>query len=52
MHSGELRLNTRATLVNYQLQLLQLDPASQQDNPLAQQVVLKNHEALSPWLFG
>ncbi|EAQ99321.1 helix-turn-helix transcriptional regulator [Congregibacter litoralis] len=51
MSDGKLRLETRATLVNYQLQLLQLDPRAHQDNPLAQQIVLENHEALTPWLF-
>lgn len=51
MQDGALRLQTRATLVNYQLQLLQLDAATQQSNPLAQQVILQNRDALSPWLF-
>ncbi|WP_439100521.1 helix-turn-helix transcriptional regulator [Congregibacter sp.] len=52
MSEGKLRLDTRATLINYQLQLLQLDPLTRQDNPLAQQVVLENQGALSPWLFN
>ncbi|WOJ96060.1 WYL domain-containing protein [Congregibacter brevis] len=52
MSGGTLTLNTRATLINYQLQLLQLDPFSEQENPLAQQVVLQNRDELEPWLFG
>ncbi|MFK8041331.1 helix-turn-helix transcriptional regulator, partial [Congregibacter sp.] len=52
MNGGTLILNTRATLINYQLQLLQLDPFKEQENPLAQQVVLQNRDELEPWLFG
>lgn len=52
MSGGTLTLNTRATLINYQLQLLQLDPFKEQENPLAQQVVLQNRGELEPWLFG
>ena len=51
MTAGKLVLKTRATLVNYQLQLLRLDPARQHENPLAQQVMLENHDALAPWIF-
>jgi predicted DNA-binding transcriptional regulator YafY len=51
MAGGELRLTSRATLVTYLLQLLQLDPRELQENPLAQQIVLANREALEPYLF-
>jgi predicted DNA-binding transcriptional regulator YafY len=51
MQSGRLTLQTRATLVSYLLRLLQLDPEHEQENPLAQQIVLENREQLKPWLF-
>lgn len=51
MRDGQLRLRTRAVLATYLLQLLQLDPAIEQDNPLAQQIVLKNREELDTFLF-
>lgn len=51
MTDETLTLTARATLVKYQLQLLQLDFAKDHDNPLAQQVVLKNRAELAPWLF-
>ncbi|WP_439106740.1 WYL domain-containing protein [Congregibacter sp.] len=51
MTDGRLCLATRATLINYQLQLLQLDPTATHENPLAQQVVLENRQSLAPWLF-
>jgi predicted DNA-binding transcriptional regulator YafY len=52
MSDGELRLRSRATLVTYLLQRLQLDPGGLQDNPLAQQIVLANREELSPYIFS
>ena len=52
MDDGELRLSSRATLVTYLLQLLQLDPREQHENPLAQQIVLANREDLEPHLFA
>ena len=51
MRDGQLRLPSRATLVSYLLRLLQLDPHTVQDEPLAQQIVLANREALAPYLF-
>lgn len=51
MTNQRLQLTTRATLVNYLLQLLRLEPFKQHDNPLAQQVVLENRDALEPWLL-
>lgn len=52
MVNSELRLFSRATLVTYLLQLLQLDPRVLNDNPLAQQIVLANRESLEPYLFA
>jgi predicted DNA-binding transcriptional regulator YafY len=52
MVDGRLLLRTRATLVEYLLRLLQLDPRRRENNPLAQQIVLENHSELSPYLFG
>ncbi|MEL7046384.1 MAG: WYL domain-containing protein, partial [Pseudomonadota bacterium] len=52
MHNGELRLSTRATLVTYLLQRLQLDPHTLLDNPLAQQIVLANRDELAPFIFA
>ncbi len=52
MEQGQRVLRTRATLVSYLLRVLQLDPDTNQDNPLAQQIVLANRDALTPWLFA
>lgn len=52
MQGEELRLETRATLVNYLLRLLNLDPLGEQQNPLAQQIVLKNQHQLQRWIFA
>jgi len=52
MRDGELVLKTRATLATYLLQLLKLDPQVEQDNPLAQQIVLANRDELQPYLFS
>ena len=52
MDGGSLKLETRATLVSYLLRLLQLDPQRSHENPLAQQIVIENPEAIRPWLFG
>jgi predicted DNA-binding transcriptional regulator YafY len=52
MSDGELRLRSRATLVTYLLQRLQLDPGGLHDNPLAQQIVLANRDELSPYIFA
>ena len=51
MQDGVLKLETRGTLVSYLLQLYQLDSKLENPNPLAQQIVIKNQEALKPWLF-
>jgi hypothetical protein len=52
MTDGELRLRTRAILASYLLKLLQLDPRTRHANPLAQQIVLANHDDISPYLFA
>jgi predicted DNA-binding transcriptional regulator YafY len=52
MRDGQLTLQTRGTLVEYLLRLLQLDPRRLDDNPLAQQIVLANREELAPFFFG
>jgi predicted DNA-binding transcriptional regulator YafY len=52
MRDGRLCLTTRATLVEYLLRLLQIDPRHDDDNPLSQQIVLENREALRPYLFA
>jgi predicted DNA-binding transcriptional regulator YafY len=52
MRGQRLSLNTRATLVDYLLRMLQLDPRHIAENPLAQQIVLENRDELLPWLFG
>ena len=52
MTDGELRLQTRAILASYLLKLLQLEPGTRNDNPLAQQIVLANHDDIAVHLFG
>lgn len=52
MQQGRLELRTRATLVEYLLRLLQLDPRREEPNALAQQIVLENRDELAPFLFG
>ncbi|MEM7691707.1 MAG: WYL domain-containing protein [Pseudomonadota bacterium] len=51
MSERVLRINTRGILVNYLLQLLQLDNQTEQANPLAQQIVLANRAEISEWLY-
>ena len=52
MEDGALCLGTRATLVNYLLRLLPLDAQRPQDNPLAQQIVIRNLDEIRPFLFS
>jgi len=52
MTGGSLSLQTRSTLVEYLLRLLQLDPYNTDDNPLAQQIVLANRDELDAFLFA
>ncbi|MCW8875929.1 MAG: WYL domain-containing protein [Kangiellaceae bacterium] len=51
MQNQQLRLNVRAALVTYFLQLLNLDHELISDNPLVQQIVLTNSEELGKWRF-
>lgn len=51
MKNGRLVLNTRACMVNYQLQGLGIDPRKLEAEPEAQQVVIDNFSDIKPWLF-
>ena len=52
MQDGVLEIPTRARLVTYVLQLLNIKPTAIADDPTAQQIVVQNKEELAPWLFG
>ncbi|PLW83214.1 hypothetical protein CWI75_07315 [Kineobactrum sediminis] len=52
MHNGALEITIRGKLVPYALKLLHIDPGEAQDDPIAQQIVVENREALTPWLFA
>ncbi|HEY7775435.1 MAG TPA: WYL domain-containing protein [Kineobactrum sp.] len=52
MHNGALEITTRGKLVPYALKLLHIDPGEAQDDPIAQQIVVENRGALTPWLFA
>ena len=52
MQDGVLEIPTRARLVTYVLQLLNIKPTAIADDPTAQQIVVQNREELTPWLFG
>jgi predicted DNA-binding transcriptional regulator YafY len=52
MNKGMLQVSTRARLVPYVLQLLHINPNELADDPTAQQIILKNRDELTPWLFG
>ena len=52
MQEGSLLITTRAKLVPYALKLLHLDPAELLNDPIAQQIVVNNRDAIEPWLFG
>jgi len=51
MIDGKLVIKTRATLVNYYLQLLRIDKATPHAIPSAQQIILSNREALTDWIL-
>ena len=51
MHNGELQLPTRAALAHYLLQELQINTKMLDGNPVAQQLILVNHDQIKPWLF-
>ncbi|WP_426416643.1 helix-turn-helix transcriptional regulator [Aestuariirhabdus sp. LZHN29] len=52
MQRNLLTLETRAALVQYALKLMQLDPASIDSDPRAQQIIISNLAELKPYLFG
>ncbi|TGD75171.1 WYL domain-containing protein [Mangrovimicrobium sediminis] len=52
MRDGALAIETRARLVPYALKLLHIDPLEERTDPMAQQIVVANRDALAPWLFG
>ena len=47
----ELEIKTRATLVQYLLQALNLDPNKMEADPEAQQIIIANRDELKPYLF-
>ncbi|MFJ2982360.1 MULTISPECIES: helix-turn-helix transcriptional regulator [unclassified Pseudomonas] len=51
MQGGELVIPTRCALVGYVLQRYQIDPKKLEPKASAQQIVVKNLEALKPWLY-
>lgn len=52
MQGGALVIRLRARLVPYALKLLHIEPGEPLADPLAQQVVVENRAALTPWLFS
>ena len=51
MSSGVLAIRTRGPLVQYMMQLLQIDTRVLQGKPSAQQIIVSNLEDIQPWLF-
>jgi len=51
MLDGTLVIPTRRALVKYVLQRFQIDPKKLDPKAAAQQIVVKNLEALKPWLY-
>ena len=51
MVDGALVIDTRGPLVQYVMQLMQIDPTVLQGKPSAQQIVVDNLEDIRPWLF-
>ena len=51
MVDGVLAIDTRGPLVQYVMQLLQIDPNVLQGKPSAQQIIVDNVEDVRPWLF-
>ncbi len=52
MVDGALAITTRGKLVPYALKLLHINPGEQLPDPTAQQIVVENKDALTPWLFA
>ena len=51
MRDGELRIPTRAALVNYTLQAFNIDPHKYDVKAEAQQIIVQNRSELDPYLF-
>ena len=52
MENGVLKIPTRGKLVPYALKLLHIDAHRVLDDPMAQQIVVQNRDAIESWLFG
>lgn len=52
MKNGELLLKTRAALAHYLLQELHINTKILDGNPVAQQLILANHDQIKEWLFS
>jgi len=52
MDGGVLKINTRGALVEYMLQIMNIDQQTSQRPPIQQQIELRNYEDVKPWCFG
>ena len=52
MHNGQLDIQTRACLVSYKLQLLNINPRIYEADAKAQQLIIVNKDDIEPWLFN
>lgn len=52
MQNGQLNIQTRACLVSYKLQLLNINPRIYEADAKAQQLVIVNKDDIDPWLFS
>jgi hypothetical protein len=52
MQNGQLRITTRAALVHYLIQEMQVNTKFHAEKPEAQQLVLVNKDDVKEWLFG
>ena len=51
MCEGVLHITLRARLLNYLVQLLNINTGTPHDDPRAQQVIIANQEAVADWLI-
>ena len=51
MNRGVLAIKTRGPLVQYMMQLLQIDTRVLQGKPSAQQIIVDNLDEIQTWLF-
>jgi len=51
MERSRLRINTRAALIHYMVQSLNIDPLILHKEPKAQQIVIKNIDEIRPFLY-